>query len=127
MKAKNLNSAVFNYSWEVTSTMYFFNKLYQITISADAYYDTEKITGEQIKAYHDFLMHEKQILSKVEKFFVKELGSKKNAVKNFTPKVLKIQKNGDMALLFDDVNDLEAGIVICITPTLKMMDIDQYL
>lgn len=127
MKANDLNNAVFNYSWEVASTLYFFNKLYEIIVSADAYYDTEKITLAQIKSYKDYLMHEKQIVSKVEKFLVKEIGCKGDGVGKYVPKMLKIQKNGDLALLFDDVNDLENGIVVCITPRLQLMSIDQFL
>lgn len=72
-------------------------------------------------------MHEKQIVSKVEKFLVKEIGCKGDVVGKYVPKMLKIQKNGDLALLFDDVNDLENGIVVCITPRLQLMNMDQFL
>ena len=121
MKSKLFENAVFHYGWEVVDTITFLGKEYNITISAKAYFKSEGITVQQETAYLEFKNNKEQILKKIEKALQSE-----NAEK-YIPKFLSIQKNGDTALFFDDACDVEDGIVVCITPEIKLMDIDEYL
>lgn len=120
MKALNFDEAIFNYSWEVNSSIELYDKKYDIIVSADAYYADESITEKQREAYNDFLLNENSIIAKIES----ELSNTREC---FVPKVIKIQKNGDLAILFDDMENEEDGIAVCITPKFEILSIDQYL
>lgn len=124
--SKNLfKNATFNYAWEINKTIKLFSKKYNIIVSADAYYESEGITEAQNDAYSYFLNEENSILNKIQG---KLMDVYKNNVENrFIPTTLKVEKNGNMGLLFDDSISPDEGFVVTITPEMKILDLDYYL
>ena len=119
--------AKFNFSWEIPITIRLFEKDFPIVASADAYYATENVTAEQNNSFKLFMENSNEILNHVEDLLIKETGSKKISEERFVPKMIKIKKNGDYAIVFDDKTNIENGIIASIHPTFEIMDIDEYL
>ena len=113
----------FNMGWEKKEDINLFNQTYTVTVSAAAYFDTDKITDEQEKAYGEFEKEKINILTNVEHLMEKI----KDGEKRYAPSLLLFQRNGDYALLFDDVNDNEDGIAVTIRPEYSVINTDQYL
>lgn len=119
--------ASFNMGWELPLRIPLFERTYPIVVSADACYEYEKVTAQQISAYSNFLETQDDILLKIENALVKEAGNKETAINRFKPAMLVIRKNGDYAMLFDDADEPENGIAICIKPKFEVMTSDEYL
>lgn len=125
---KNLfETAKFNFAWEMPLRINLFRKDYAIVVSADAYYSTDKVTDEQEHSYEEFLSGYQDIIINVEKMLLNEAGTESLVHDRFTPKLLKIKRNGCLGLVFDDKNDMENGLVISIFPKFEMMSTDEYL
>ena len=122
-----LENAVFNYSWEVKSDISMLGTVFPITISADAYYETEKPTVEQEESFCFFMRNKEEILGKIDNLLISDTGSMEEARRRYVPKMLKIKKNGDCGLLLDDENNFENGLVVTIRPTYGFLDTDEYL
>ena len=122
MDNKIFGEVKFNMGWETKKDILFFDTKYKITVSAAAYYETDKITEEQEISYSEFLENEKMILNKIQEQ-IDALDGKTR----YIPCLLLIQENGDYALIFDDKDDVEAGIAVTIKPEYSVLDTDQYL
>lgn len=120
-------NAIFNYSWEIKSEISLLGVKFPLTVSADAYYATEKPTSEQEASYGFFLSNYKEILEKIEEMLVYDAGSVEGARRRYIPKMIKIKKNGDCGLLLDDADDFENGLVVTIRPSYELMSTDEYL
>ena len=105
----------------------FLGNFFSVTVSADAYFPSEKVTEEQNESYKSFLENSTSIINNAENILVAEAGSKELAIERFIPKMIKIKRNGDYAFLFDDKSDFENGIVVSIKPKLEIMSTDEYL
>ena len=126
MSNSMFENAIFNMGWEVLSEFTFFENNYTITVHAEAYYEGENVTEQQQTAYEDFLSD--NIASKnIEKIFLDNKISAAEATRRYTPKMLLIRKNGNYAMLFDDAEDGEDGIVVCIKPQYALMLQDEYI
>ena len=123
----NKNDFIFNYGWIRKHQISMFGKDFNINISADAYYNYEVITNEQLSAINDFLSNENKIISNVEKILIKDYNGKQNVVKRLIPILIKIRKNGDYAILFDDVKYPDEGIAVTIKPKMEVVSQDVYL
>lgn len=119
--------AVFEMGWKLQKKIPFFGKQCEISVLAEAYRETEKATDAQIMAYDEFLENSEDILKKVQKLLAYEAGDEVSAKRRFSPAMLHISQNGNYAMLFDDSDDYENGIVVTIKPELKVMASDQYL
>lgn len=126
MVANPFANAKFNFAWEIPLSISLFGSDFEITASADAYYPTDEVTVEQNNAYQSFIENYKDIINNVEKLLLKESGSVELAEKRFTPKILKIKRNGNLGIVFDDKNDFENGLVISIFPSYELMSTDEY-
>lgn len=120
-------SAKFNMGWELRSEITLFGTVFPIIISADAYYEHEKVTEQQNSAYQDFIDNEDKILVEIENILISEAGSLEDAKNRFKPAMLVIRTNGDYGMLFDDSNDFENGTVVCIKPDFVVTTSDEYL
>lgn len=118
--------AKFNFAWELPMNIRIFEKEYAIVVSADAYYKTDEVSNEQNNSYKTFLENYNAIMKEVEKLLLLEAGSKEKAIKRFTPKTIKIKRNGDYGIVFDDKTDFENGLVIAISPKFALMGTDEY-
>ena len=120
-------NAIFNYSWEIKSEISLFGVNFPLTISADAYYISEKVTPAQNESYSYFLNNQRTILEKIEEILISDVGNIETAQKRYIPKMLKIKKNGDCGFLFDDTDDFENGLVVTVRPGYELMSTDEYL
>lgn len=118
--------AKFNFAWEMPLSISIFETNFAIVASADAYYSTEEVTIEQNNSYKSFIENYNDIIDNVERILQKEAGSKEKALERFEPRKLKIKKNGDCGIVFDDKNDFENGLVITINPKYEVMSTDEY-
>ena len=121
------SEAVFDMGWKLQMEIPFFGKQCKIEILAEAYSEIEKATDAQIASYDEFSRNSEGILKKVQRLLAYEAGDEKTAECRFSPVMLHISQNGNYALLFDDSEDYENGIVVTIKPELKVMASDQYL
>ena len=126
MNTDYFSTAKFNFAWEIPLKVCFFNTNYEIVVSADAYFSTDKVTEAQNAAYRSFLEQQKEIAGEVEKLLLKEAGSENAAIERFIPKALKIKRDGNCGFVFDDKNDFESGLVISIAPKFQAMSTDEY-
>ena len=118
--------AKFNFAWEVPSSISLFGTEYTIVVSADAYYSSDEVTTEQNDSYKSFIENYNNIIDKVESMLLTEAGSKEAIIERFTPKMIKIKRNGDYGIVFDDKKDFENGLVIAINPGFEIMGTDEY-
>ena len=118
--------AKFNFAWELPMNIEILKEKYSIVVSADAYYKTDEVSDEQNNSYKVFLENYNVIIDEVEKLLLLEAGSKEKVTERFTPKMIKIKRNGDYGLVFDDRLDFENGLVIAISPKFEVMGTDEY-
>lgn len=118
--------AKFNYAWEIPLNISLFGREIAIVVSADAYFSTDKVTEEQNCSYNSFIENYNSIIGKVENLLLSEVGSKEVALERFKPKMIKIKRNGDYGIVFDDKHDFENGLVITINPNFELMSTDEY-
>lgn len=118
--------AEFHYAWELPFTIRLFETEFRITVSADAYYETDQVTEKQNDAYQKFMANYNGIIDKVEKLLLEQAGDREAALERFTPEILKIGRDGACGLVFDDKEDAENGLVITIFPAYGVTDTDAY-
>lgn len=113
---------VFNVGWKTKTIIKLFNIEYEITVKLKAVSEQQAITEEQNKVCEMFCENKTSILQKVENM-LKSYGNEEN----FVPTTLLIKRNGDYAILFDDKQDIENGIAVCLAPSVEILMQDQYL
>ena len=127
---KVFGELVFDYGWKGKTNILLWDKTYEIIVDASAYYESEKITTEQETVYMDFneKKSEKQkiIETLLLDYFNNEL-DKKQLSQRLTPKELVIEREGEMALLFEDKEDLDNGLAVVLYPDEEVMTQDEYL
>lgn len=123
MENQVFGEVVFNMGWESHLEIVLFDNHYCITVSAASYFETDEINKNQEDAYAEFISNKEEWLSKIEKTII-DFNDK--ASKKYTPSLLKVKKDGSMALVFDDLQDNEEGIVVCFKPEIEIMTCDQY-
>jgi len=119
-----LNDFVFNVGWKSNRKININNSEYAIVIHLQAYYETEGITAEQRNTYSEYLKNEELILKRIEKLIN---DSCSDTVSSLTPSTLYIDRDGSLALLFDDANDPDEGIAVCLSPKEKILSQDEFL
>jgi len=126
LSSNYFEKANFNYAWELPTTIKLFNKDYPIIVSADAYFNTEKVTSEQNNSYASFINNKKQILRNVEESLIDDAGTKEKVINRYIPKIIKIKRTGELGIVFDDKDDFENGLVIVIYPAYRLMSTDEF-
>ena len=114
----------FNMGWETCLSFIFLGHEYQITVSADSFYENDLITEAQENAYLDFLRNRDEWIKRSEEAL---MSYNENAESKYKPVLLKINRDGTMAMLFDDIENIEEGIAICLTPKIEVIPVDAYL
>jgi hypothetical protein len=100
-----------------------FGKEYSITADFSNYSKSGEMTGSQRASYNNFESAKQKILKDVEN---KLKGYNKDASKIYTPALLKIKKDGELAIAFDEKDNSEGGIVVVILPKMGLLAPDQY-
>lgn len=116
---------VFNTGWKTEIEIFLFGKLWKITVKAKAYFEKDGITTLQESAFLDFSNNKEQRLKRAEKLALNY--SPIDAKCLLVPKTLIFNRDGSYALLFDDKNDDENGIAVCLFPSEKVVTQDDYL
>lgn len=124
MNNKVFGNVEFNMGWETKIEISIWATTFQIIVSAESYYEVDQITEAQEDAYTSFLENKDSWIKKIENILT---DCSANASKRFIPALLKIAQDGSTAMVFDDTDDVEGGIVVCLTPTFEVKPIDQYL
>ena len=118
MNNKVFGDVTFNFGWETSLQIRYNEKDYAITVSADAYFETDGITQQQEDSYAEFLKNKVEVLESIQK----ALGDNDK----FVPALLLVKRNGDYGLVFDDVEDTEGGAVVTVKPKIEVLAVDQY-
>ena len=126
MKTDYFADAKFNFAWEIPFNISLFDIDFNIVVSADAYYATDKVTDEQNNAFKAFFENSDSIINHIEKLLLVDSSAKETAIERFVPKFIKIKRNGDLGIVFDDKNDFENGLVISVFPKYELLSTDEY-
>ena len=121
----NKDDMKFNIGWKTSIEIKLFNKKYNIVVKAKAFTKDESITKEQEASFLDFNNNKEKKLKIIETLLIKYSG--KFAKTRFTPKMLLFEKDGKYALLLDDHQNEDDGIVVCLKPEGKILSQDEYL
>ncbi|NCD09339.1 MAG: hypothetical protein EOL98_07925 [Negativicutes bacterium] len=125
MKNTAFGELIFNTGWKTKTTICLHERKFNIVVKAKAYYETDDITAEQEFSYIDFKNNIDTRLATVEKLLYKFTNGVN--VDRFIPKILLFQRNGEYALLLDDIQDDEGGVAVCIAPKPEVIAQNEYL
>ena len=114
----------FTVGWKTNKSIVLFGHSYVVTVKIQAYLEEDGITKEQENAYINFLNTEEIKMNCIERL-LKEYSA--SAELRFIPKTLLIDRDGAYALLFDDEDNTDDGIAVCLEPEEKIMSQDDYL
>lgn len=120
-----LGELFFNTGWKTKTDIELFDNDYNVDIKAKAYYEKDGITAEQETAFSDFNSNKKQRLKRVEKLLTNYANVE--IVDRFVPRTILFERNGSYAILFDDKEDIDNGVVVCIFPIERVITQDEYL
>ena len=115
----------FNTGWKTTTDIILFGKSISIIVKAKAYYEKDGITYDQEAAFSDFSNNKEEKLRITEKLLCDY--SNVDAPDRFVPKTLLFERDGSYALLFDDKNNEDNGIAVCLAPSELVLNQDEYL
>lgn len=125
MKNSFFGEMTFDIGWKAETNIELFGKLKSIIVKAKAYYEKDGITAEQEASFTEFNDHKEQRLDKIEKLLTNYAGI--NAAEQFVPRVLLFDRDGSYAMLFDDKEDVDDGVVVCLLPIEKVLSQNEYL
>lgn len=115
----------FNTGWKTSINVVLFGKSINVIVKAKAYFEEDGITDKQENAFNDFI-HMKEIrLKKIEELLDNYVGN--NVKSRFSPQTLLFERDGAYALLFDDNQDVEGGIAVCLFPNEIVRTQGEYL
>lgn len=115
----------FNIGWKAATDVILFGRSISIIVKAKAYYEKDSITSEQEAAFSDFSNNKEQRLRITEKLLSDY--SVVDAADRFVPRMLLFDRDGSYAILFDDKNDEDNGIAVCLAPSEQVLTQDEYL
>ena len=124
MKKSIFGELVFNTGWKTNTELTLFGTVYNVIIKAKAYFEKDGITSEQEKSFAIFAKSKIEFLKNAENLLNKYSS---NASGRFIPKTLLFERDGGYALLLDDKEDEDEGIVVCFAPQMKILSQDEYL
>lgn len=125
MKNIIFGEMVFNTGWKSLVDIELFDKTTKVTVKAKAYFEKDGITNEQEVAFSDFNKNKEQRLKRTELLLFDFGGD--NAANRFVPKTLLFERDGSYGILFDDHQDEDNGIIVCLIPDEKVLTQDDYL
>lgn len=125
MKNIVFGEMTFNTGWKSLVNIKLFDKSTKITVKAKAYFEKDGITSEQEAAFSDFNKNKEQRLKNTELLLFDYAGD--IAARRFVPKTLLFERDGSYGILFDDHQDEDNGIIVCLIPEEKVLTQDDYL
>ncbi len=125
MNNTSFGELTFNTGWKTITDISLYGTNYDVVVKVKAYYEKDGVTAEQESAYADFKENKNSRLVTVEKLLNDFADS--TSEKRFIPKTLLFQRNGAYALLFDDKQDEDGGVAVCLAPKAEVVSQDEYL
>ena len=125
MKTSVFGEMAFNTGWKSSTQIVLFGKLTNIAVKAKAYYEKDGITDKQEIAFSDFNKNKEQRLKSTEKLLSDYVGG--NFEGRFFPRTLLFERDGGYAILFDDKEDEDNGVAVCLMPKEMVVSQDEYL
>ena len=116
---------IFNTGWKTNADITLFGNDYSVIVKVKAYFEKDGISNEQEIAFSNFKTNKSELLKSVENLLSDFADS--NASERFVPRMLLFQRDGSYALLLDDNEDEDGGIVACLAPTAEIKSQDEYL
>lgn len=90
-----------------------------------AYYEKDGVTDQQLEAIRALSKNLENTMHNAETQLTNYVGLQ--AAQRFTPRTLLVQRDGETALLCDDINDEDNGIAIILSPEKRITTQDEYL
>jgi hypothetical protein len=113
--------------WIIHAEITLWKKSFPVVIKAKAYYEEDGITSEQEKAFVDYKNNATIRLTIPEILLAKYANGAEQSKARFIPKVLLFNRDGSYSLLFDDTDDLDGGVAVCLSPDERIVSQDEYL
>lgn len=115
----------FDMGWKTQTEISLFDNNYNVIVKVKAYFEQDGISESQQKAILDFDANKNKWLEIAENLLTDFTES--DASSRFMPSVLLFQRDGSYALLLDDQQYDEDGIVACFQPEAKIVFQYEYL
>jgi hypothetical protein len=119
-----LGKMEFNTGFKMQDSILFCGESKKITVKVKAYYEDDGITDKQSEALKKYSECRLQMNEKISDLAI---GFDKDAKERFIPKTLLFGRNGECALLCDDITEPDEGIAICLFPNENVISQDDYL
>ena len=120
----------FSVGWKRRLDISLWDSCYNIVVKAKAYAESDGLTSEQEKSYTDFMNRCESLLQTVENLLSEYCKTEdvKAIVARMTPTSLLLERDGGCALLFNDTEDADNGVAVCLLSTPpQVMTQDEYL
>lgn len=127
MRNDMIKDMVFDFGWECNTELKVFENIFEIFVKLKAFYEKDGITEMQQSAYEKFVSNKAQYEHVIEKELLCINDSKTEILNRFVPVGVLIQRNGEVALLLDDAEDEDNGLVIVFNSETCIMTQDEYL
>ena len=127
MKNAVFGEVSFNFGWEKRGSVILFNRPYSVVIRIKSFRETDLITVAQEEGYHLYRQNEKKYCAKIEQALIEYCEDADQAKERFIPSTLIFQRDGSFALMIDDDNDVENGLVFTLSPVFSLQTTDEYL
>lgn len=122
---KDFGEVIFNDGFDTKINVTIFSKTQKVLVTALAYEESDGISKEQKKSFLTFNNKKIEYISKIESILVDEFGNKAND--RFNISSIFINRDGELALLFDDQQNEDEGIAVQIIPEILICEQSNYL
>ncbi|MDT2732746.1 hypothetical protein P7G31_11075 [Streptococcus parauberis] len=122
---KDFGEVIFNDGFDTKINVTIFSKTQKVLVTALAYEESDGISKEQKKSFLTFNNKKIEYISKIESILVDEFGNKAND--RFNISSIFIDRDGELALLFDDQQNEDEGIAVQIIPEILICEQSNYL
>ena len=122
---KDFGEVIFNDGFDTKINVTIFSKTQKVLVTALAYEESDGISKEQKKSFLTFNNKKIEYISKIESILVDEFGNKAND--RFNISSIFIDRDGELALLFDDQQNEDEGIAVQIIPEILICEQTNYL
>lgn len=114
----------FDTGFKRQDSIIYFGEAKSITVKAKAYFEKDGITKEQMDAMKKYCDNKAVINNRIIDLAMEYSEDAKN---RFIPRTLLFERDGECALLCDDIEEPDDGIAICIFPNEIVISQDDYL
>jgi hypothetical protein len=118
----------FDVGWKTKTKIVLWGKTYTVIVNAEAYNKEDCLTEEQQKSYASFKEMKAEKQRTIEMLLSQYFEGQEDDLCDFLkPTSLLIQREGELALLFDDANDEDNGIAVTLSLKEEVVTQDEYL